>query len=196
MLPASVLFLFGIAGVAGAQITCPALVTQSGASFVNDDITGTPGPDRIIGLGGNDTLDGGEDSDCLNGGSNDDKLYGGGGNDDLRGEGGNDTLDGGEGDDFLNGGSNNDTLIGGPGVDAQFGEGGNDVFIVFPGDVPAGRVEKLNGGSGADTAIFLLFDLYGVKPPVGRYWKVTDPVTGGTYQGQDIETALVPRTPL
>ena len=187
---------FGSARAASATITCPTLVTQAGASFVNDTITGTDGPDRIIGLGGNDTIFGLGGSDCLNGGSNDDKLDGGPGDDDLRGEGGNDVLDGGDGDDNLNGGSNNDILTGGPGIDTQAGEGGNDTFIFFPGDVPAGAVEKINGGSGVDTAIFMLFDLYGVKPPVGSDWIVKDPITGGFYKATSVEIVRIPETPL
>jgi hypothetical protein len=187
--------LLGLSRFAPAQVTCPTGVTQSGASG-NDTLDGTNGPDRITGQGGNDTLNGNDESDCLNGGSNDDKLFGGIGNDDLRGEGGNDTLDGGDGDDNLNGGSNNDTITGGFGLDTQAGEGGNDVFLIFPGDVPAGATEKINGGSGSDTAIFILFDLFGVPAPVGSNWTVIDPITGGAYKASSVENAQVPPTPL
>jgi hypothetical protein len=54
----------------------------------------------------------------------------------------------------------------------------------------------LNGGSGSDTAIFLLFDLFGVPAPTGSNWTVTDPLTGGKYKGSSIENAVVPPTPL
>src|SRR5262245_5160405 len=169
-----------------AQITCPTAVTHSGTS-ANDDLSGTEGDDRIIGNGGQDTLRGLGGSDCIVGGSFNDTLLGGDGNDKLQGEGGNDVLDGGAGDDYLDGGSNKDTIIGGPGTDTLVGQGDDDTFIFHAGDVPAGQVEKIDGGSGTDRAVFDFNP--GVVPAL--HFTVTDPITHGTYEFTSVEVVAI-----
>ena len=171
------LVILGFAVRGHAQITCPPGVTMSGTS-ANDIINGTDQGDRISGNGGQDIIHGNGGSDCIVGGSFNDQLFGGEGNDQLLGEGGDDLLDGGPGDDVIDGGSGKDTIIGGPGNDKLIGEGDDDTFIIHAGDVPAGQVETINGGSGTDKVIFS-FDPGTVTPP---NFTVTDPVTKGTYK--------------
>ena len=171
------LVILGFAARGHAQITCPTGVTMSGTS-ANDVINGTDQGDRITGNGGQDIIHGNGGSDCIIGGSFNDQLFGGDGNDQLLGEGGDDLLDGGPGDDVIDGGSGKDTIIGGPGNDKLIGEGDDDTFIIHAGDVPAGQVETINGGSGTDKVIFS-FDPGTVTPP---NFTVTDPVTKGTYK--------------
>ena len=171
------LVILGFAARGHAQITCPTGVTISGTS-ANDVINGTDQGDRITGNGGQDIIHGNGGSDCIIGGSFNDQLFGGEGNDQLLGEGGDDLLDGGPGDDVIDGGSGKDTIIGGPGNDKLIGEGDDDTFIIHAGDVPAGQVEVINGGSGTDKVIFS-FDPGTVTPP---NFTVTDPVTKGQYK--------------
>src|SRR5262249_25591773 len=171
------LVVLSFAGRGHAQITCPTGVTMSGTS-ANDVINGTDQGDRITGNGGQDIIRGNGGSDCIIGGSFNDQPVGGEGNDQLLGEGGDDLLDGGPGDDEIDGGSGKDTIIGGPGNDKLIGEGDDDTFIIHAGDVPAGQVEVINGGSGTDKVIFS-FDPGTVTPP---NFTVTDPVTKGTYK--------------
>src|SRR5437867_2381281 len=180
----SLVLLLGLASAtpALAQITCSQSVTLAGTS-ANDNLVGTSGNDRIVGNGGRDTIHGGAGSDCLFGGSFNDQLFGEEGNDELIAEGGDDLLDGGPGDDVLNGGDGNDTLIGGPGADEISAGGGDDVIVIHAGDVPAGAIETIDGGSGIDTAL-LDFDPGAVTGP---NFTITDPVTGGKYRFSSVE---------
>jgi Ca2+-binding RTX toxin-like protein len=97
-----------------------------------DDVT----PDVEVVRGGmaGDTLTGGAQGATLFGEDGADVLTGGAGNDALRGGGGTDTLQGAGGSDYLGGGDDDDGLWGGPG-----GSGDGDI---------------LDGGSGADTALY------------------------------------------
>ncbi len=130
------------------------------------DLTGTPGPDRLVGAEGNDTLRGLDGPDTLIGGAGNDSLIGGDTSDDLRdviyGGTGNDNLDGGYGNDQLRGDGGNDTIVGGSGVDEIFGGTGDDQLtgqawsdLIFGGDgidfVNGGfGHDRVNGGAGAD----------------------------------------------
>jgi Ca2+-binding RTX toxin-like protein len=96
----------------------------------NNVIKGNSGSDNLFGYSGIDNLIGGAGDDALDGGS---------GNDALSGDAGNDILFGGTGRDVLSGGFGNDRLTGvsSAGVNRGLGE-----------------VDRLSGGSGADTFFF------------------------------------------
>lgn len=132
---------------------------------VYNDIENLRGGDDSDTLTGNDdsnVLEGGDDNDTLNGNNGNDRLVGGDGNDTENGEEGTDTFYQGtadDGSDELSGGSSLDSVRygdrtvgvdvttpdsgGGDGLDNDGGPGEND-------DVH-GDVEKVFGGSGADT---------------------------------------------
>lgn len=128
----------------------------------NDYITGTSLGDTIVGLAGNDSLDGADGNDSIDGGDGNDILWGGIGNDTLIGGQGADLLCGGAGDDQFFGGAGNDTLIGGDGNDRLQsgvgndllqGDAGNDTLQAHHGPSDGREVDKLWGGSGADTFV-------------------------------------------
>lgn len=83
------------------------------ATYGNDILEGTTGPD--------DAIYAGSGNDIISGKEGDDKLYG---------EDGIDTLNGGAGDDVLTGGLGDDTLDGGAGSDTLIGGLGNDIYVV------------------------------------------------------------------
>ncbi len=101
------------------------LISGSGT----DELFGEEGNDTLIGGKGDDTLFGGIGNDSLFGGVGNDLLFGEEGNDRLYGEAGHDILLGGQGTDFLYGGSGRDLLIGGQGRDKLFGQGDDDILI-------------------------------------------------------------------
>jgi Ca2+-binding RTX toxin-like protein len=100
-------------------------------TFFADTIRGNSRNNDLRGALGNDSLFGEAGDDDLFGGGGKDSLYGGIGNDDLFGDTGNDWLYGEAGLDNLDGGADNDFL-----------DGGRD-----------GYVDRLTGGSGADTFV-------------------------------------------
>jgi hypothetical protein len=55
--------------------------------------------------------------------------------------------------------------------------------VVAAGGVPAGKVEKINGGSGSDTLQLICI----AAPGTTGDFTVTDPSTGGTYQVKSVE---------
>ena len=173
---------------------------------------GDAGDDRLIGAEGNDTLNGGagkdvlfggEGDDALDGGADDDRLDGSDGNDFLRGGAGNDTLLGsvgadtlhggpghdlllgGDGTDVLDGGLGHDWLHGGTGGDLLTGGDGEDLFLIRAGDVPAGEIEIVNGGKGAD--VLFLMGFAAVVQPAAEI-RIVDPITGGAYLVLGVET--------
>jgi Ca2+-binding RTX toxin-like protein len=102
------------------------------------DLTGAKNLKKVIvdGGDGNDVIDASGNNNVnvqlvLRGGNGDDIIKGGAGNDIIQGGAGNDQLYGNGGVDLLDGGDGNDRL-----------DGGND-----------GSVDKLIGGSGADTFV-------------------------------------------
>lgn len=107
--------------------------------FVDGDIEGEAGNDKLIGA---------SQADTMLGGAGNDTLRGAGGDDDLRGDNGNDKIWGGSDDDYLNGGSGKDTLLGNLGDDTLLGGGGNDTLNGGRGD------DTLTGGGGADRFVF------------------------------------------
>ena len=165
----------------------------------DDRLEGNDGADWLSGEAGNDHLDGGDGDDVGAGGAGDDRLDGGSGadslsgdtgNDTLVGSGGGDTLAGGEGHDTVLGGDGTDSITGGPGDDLLIGGGGADVLrgdsdadliVIRAGDVGDGFVEWVDGGGGSDTLVLNGF------PPTELSDRVTDPVTGGTYNVHGIE---------
>ena len=118
-----------------------------------ENVTGTPGadkllgnarPNRISGLAGNDSVQGyggpdvlwgGTGADDMHGGTENDMVFGGDDPDRLFGDAGNDTIEGGAGGDQIEGWTGNDRL---------WGEGGDDGVIGGLGD------DLLGGGAGAD----------------------------------------------
>ena len=200
-------FLAASGMLSRAGAICPTAVTLAGNN-ANNALDGTDGADRIVGNGGNDVIRGFGGTDCINGGSQNDILDGGPDDDNIAGEGGNDVIFGGAGNDHLNGGSNDDVIAGGEGDDQIAGEGGDDIIIggpgadringgsgrdtiiIMAGDVPAGRIEDIDGAGDVDTlkANFLVT----LTPPLTI---VTDPVTGGRYRIRNVETVvLMPTT--
>ena len=107
--------------------------------FVDGEIKGEAGNDKLIGA---------SEADTMNGGAGNDTLRGAGGQDELRGDTGNDMIWGGGDDDFIVGGSGKDTLLGNLGDDTLFGGGGNDTLNGGRGD------DTLTGGGGADRFVF------------------------------------------
>ena len=125
----------------------------------DDIISGGPGIDLLFGENGNDTLNGGEDEDFLEGGNGNDVMMGGSDADKLYGDNGNDIMDGGDGNDLIIGANGNDTLIGGLGADKLYGESGNDLFYAGQSNCAGdGSIDRLEGGSGTDTAKGVLSD--------------------------------------
>lgn len=146
----------------------------------DDVVLGGVGDDGVRGGDGNDSVDGGDGKDTVSGDAGNDIVAGGVGNDTLQGGDGTDSLNGGAGDDSLAGGAGDDTLVGstnadrfsgGLGVDTvsyagrtevldlslddEADDGGVSDAPVAGGDGSADAigsdVEKLLGGSGADT---------------------------------------------
>ena len=125
-----------------------------------EQLTGGPGPDRLVGGATDETIDGGRGADAVLGGAGADTLSGGAldeAPDVLDGGPGPDTLDGGPGDDTETGGAStdrilggggNDDLDGGPDDDALEGGAGGDTLRDSPG------ADTLTGGSGIDWADF------------------------------------------
>lgn len=107
--------------------------------FVDGDIEGEAGNDKLIGASQSDTMLGGDGLDT---------LRGAGGEDDLRGGAGNDVIWGGSDDDVLSGGNGKDTLLGNLGDDSLLGGGGIDTLNGGRGD------DTLTGGGGADRFVF------------------------------------------
>lgn len=112
-----------------------------GATPLNDQLLGTPGPDTIDGLAGNDGINGLGGNDSLGGGPGDDVIEGGAGNDRVHGVDGNDTLYGSGGDDLLTGNVGADTMTGGPGAD-RFRYWG-DAARGYHSGVGAGRRDRI-----------------------------------------------------
>jgi Ca2+-binding RTX toxin-like protein len=137
----------------------------------NDRLEGSAGPDRLIGGGGNDTVDysGRASSVTVNmqvdggdgeAGENDtvsndiETVIGSNFNDTIIANGKrNYRFEGRGGVDILTGGSGNDTLIGGSGVDSLSGNAGNDRLIGNDDGTDLLSTDKLDGGSGTDTAL-------------------------------------------
>jgi len=184
-----------------------------------DVIRGGPGDDDVGGGDGPDVLFGDAGDDLLNGSGGADQLFGGPGDDTLLDDLGDDYLDGGPGGDRLQSGSGEDRLDGGPGndqldpglnTDHVRGGPGDDVVILVAGDVDEGRIEVIEGGSGADT---LLLDGFGPQyisemterphaasdstPGPEFTFTVTDPSTSGLYQVSQMEVVrYVTRLPV
>ncbi|MCP4342204.1 MAG: VWA domain-containing protein, partial [Desulfobulbaceae bacterium] len=112
---------------------------------LNDAITGDTGDDVLSGGDGHDTLSGGAGADTLSGNAGNDYLSGGDDNDILDGGAGQDHLTGGAGDDLVDGGTGDDIVQGGSGNDLIFGGAGDDLLEGDEGD------DTLYGGSGNDT---------------------------------------------
>ena len=158
--------LQGGAGSDLADYPRTAPVTASIGNGANDGETGElddiqADVERIRGGSGADTLTGDANVNVLIGLAGADTLAGGGGADTLQGGDGADTLQGGAANDELQGGAAADTLQGGGGSDladyprtapltVSIGDGANDGEAGELDDVQ-GDVERLRGGSGADT---------------------------------------------
>ncbi len=138
---------------------------------LDDTLTGTNQNDFIFGRGGNDTLSGLEGDDFLDGGDGNDNINGGSGNNIMFGGNGNDNVStwythegnfifGGNGDDFLGGGFGEDSVYGENGNDNLYGYYGNDILDGGAGNdtiqgsmnnTPLNEIDRLTGGTGADT---------------------------------------------
>jgi hypothetical protein len=116
-------------------VTCAATKMTARGGKDDDQITGTPGADRLFGNRGNDLID-------AEGG--DDVVFGGLDNDRLRGNAGDDKVRGGQGDDEIAGNGGQDRVQGDKGNDRLFGRGGNDVLVGGQG------FDRANGGRGFD----------------------------------------------
>jgi Ca2+-binding RTX toxin-like protein len=168
-------------GAPGEKDNLRSDVEQLGGTPYKDDITGSEadnvvysgqGDNVLRGKGGNDTFYGGSGADTMDGGPGEDRLYsslgddtlkGGPGNDSLFADDGADKLDGAGDDDYLDGGLGADTITGGDGVDtvsyasrqtaitADLSGSAGDDGASGEGDTIAVTVERLIGGSGADT---------------------------------------------
>lgn len=119
------------------SVTGVAVANGSGIATITNDDTAPLG-DTLLGSTGNDTLIGGSADDLLNAD---------GGNDSLLGNGGNDTLLGGSSADTLNGGDGNDSLDGQGGADVIESGNGDDIFV-WQGS-PSGN-DTVTNASGAD----------------------------------------------
>jgi Ca2+-binding RTX toxin-like protein len=125
----------------------------------DDTLRGGGGNDRISGLAGNDMLYGDEGDDILNGGEGNDRLYGGSGADQLDDGAGNNALYGGDGDDrlasisgtggLLAGEAGNDRINGGTGQVLD-GGAGNDTIVVGDIRLSTSRTATVHGGDGDD----------------------------------------------
>jgi Ca2+-binding RTX toxin-like protein len=100
-------------------------------TYTISDGTATATASVIVEVGVN--LDGGNGTDELTGTPGDDRLNGGNGKDTLTGLAGNDTLSGDNGDDILNGGAGVDQLTGGLGGDIFTGGSEADTFVFTKG---------------------------------------------------------------
>jgi von Willebrand factor type A domain/RTX calcium-binding nonapeptide repeat (4 copies) len=81
-------------------------------------------------------------------------------------------------------GAGDDMIFGGAGRDELFGGKGDDVFVLKSRDV-GGGIEQVNGGSGADVAVF------GFKRPKGvrrRGGATFVPAAGGRFRVKNVET--------
>lgn len=142
--------LFFCSGVAGTIIGTPG----------DDYLRGTTGDDVIVGLGGNDTISGLEGNDTICGDDGNDRLLGWAGDDALFGLAGDDVLIGHEGADTLNGGADVDaaSYAGRPAgvtvdIDNVADDGNSDDGPAGARDNVRSDIEKLIGGTGADTLI-------------------------------------------
>ena len=115
--------------------------TGTGAS---ETITGTARGDELRGGGGNDRIDGLEDPDCLFGNADKDVINGGAGGDVIRAGNGRDSVKGDDGDDDIRLQDGRDKAKGGEGDDRIKAQGQRR---------NEGGVDKVNCGSGEDTAI-------------------------------------------
>ena len=105
--------------------------------------------DAVAGDGGANERDDVRAVETVLGGSGADTLVGGAGPETLQGGAGRDVLDGAGGNDVLLGGDDADSVTGGTGSDTLRGDAGDDAL--FARDGVAGN-DRLNGGSGVDTA--------------------------------------------
>jgi Ca2+-binding RTX toxin-like protein len=122
----------------------------------DDVLYGNDGDDWLEGGAGADRLFGGDGADGLRGDAGDDDLHGDDGDDQLEGNAGDDRLYGGAGTDLLDGGDGADLLDGGAGVDQLEGGDGDDVYLLRPGDSPAGgALEVIVDTGGRDTVRIL-----------------------------------------
>ena len=172
------LFLLGLVGAAAALAGAGGSdgdATTTSAASIDDDITGTPGPDEIYTEGGNDTVNalGGNDTvglgagdDTADAGEGDDTVYGGAGSDDVSGGPGDDRIflgDGNDiaigfgdpttdhaGDDLIRGGDGMDIIIDGVGSDEIYGELGADLLSTIDIDGSPDAPDMVYGGFGAD----------------------------------------------
>lgn len=132
----------------------------------HDAIFGQAGDDLLNGDDGNDLLNGGDGNDSINGGNGSNFIFGGNGNDTLtcgyEFENGTDFIFGGNGNDYINGGYDNDHLYGENGNDELFGWFGNDTINGGAGNDKiegafyhsgTDEIDRLTGGSGADTFV-------------------------------------------
>jgi Ca2+-binding RTX toxin-like protein len=100
-------------------------------TYTISDGTATATASVVVEVGVN--LDGGNGTDELTGTPGDDRLNGGNGKDTLTGLAGNDTLSGDNGNDILNGGAGVDQLTGGLGGDIFTGGSEADTFVFTKG---------------------------------------------------------------
>jgi hypothetical protein len=104
--------------------------------------------------------------------------------------------DAGDGADTVTCGPSGDTLVGGPAADRLNGGDGDDLFIIRAADVKNGT-ERLDGGNGNDTALFLVERPKGVtcksrQVPMG---KGTVALTGVERLLFDYRACNAPRLP-
>jgi serralysin len=104
-----------------------------------DLLRGDRGADTIRGLGGKDTIDGSYDNDYLSGGD------------------GADHIEDGFGKDVVHGDNDDDDIWADHGNDKYYGDAGNDTFDF---DQPVGDgyrtdADRISGGSGSDTAMYI-----------------------------------------
>jgi Ca2+-binding RTX toxin-like protein len=110
------------------------LANSSGSdsfTYTISDGTATATASVVVEVGVN--LDGGNGTDELTGTPGDDRLNGGNGRDTLTGLAGNDTLSGDNGNDILNGGAGGDQLTGGLGGDIFTGGSEADTLVFTAG---------------------------------------------------------------
>jgi hypothetical protein len=107
-------------------------VENLAGGFVDDDLTGSGGPNRIRGNDGDDTLKGAAGDDAVEGGE------------------GEDTVSGGSGDDLLAGGDGDDTIAARDlSKDSIACGNGVDAVAADPFDAVAADCEKVSRGTGA-----------------------------------------------
>ncbi len=81
-------------------------------------------------------------------------------------------------------GAGDDMIFGGPGRDELFGGKGDDVFVLKSRDA-GGGIERVNGGSGADVAVFAFARPKGVRRRGGVTFV---PTRGGRFRVKNVET--------